>query len=63
MKPSQEYLESIKKKLSNMNVASGLPENPGEGKRAQRDPDSMNFFDVMGSAAIKWMKENKKDQE
>ena len=63
MKPSQEYLESIKKKLSNMNVTAGLPENPGEAKRAQRDLDSMDFFDAMGSAAIKWMKENKKDQK
>jgi hypothetical protein len=63
MKPSQEYLEAIKKKLSSLNVAAGLPENPGETKRAQRDLDSMDFFDVMGSASIKWMKENKKDQK
>lgn len=63
MKPSQEYLDEIKRKLSRMNTGAGLPENPGEINKEKRDSESIDFFDVLGSSAIKWMRDNKKDQK
>lgn len=62
MKPSKEYLDSIKKNLEAMNVAEGRPASPGEVKKQQRDLDQIDFFGAMSAAAIKWMENNKKNQ-
>ena len=58
---SNEYLESIKKKLDAMNKVAGA--NNIGSQKSQYEPNLIDPFHAQGLAALKYMEEQKKKNQ
>ena len=63
MKPNQDYLDSIAKKLDSMNALGG---GKGGDQTSNREPDTYklpSLMDQMGMTAQKYLDDKKKNQD